>query len=89
MFRAMPGFRANYHYLTLLVASDFDEWKVLVQGPNVTIIGARQFSEARAKDHARSIAESFIHQEKHEDLPDLPQVDWTPLAQGEWLNWRP
>ncbi len=88
MFRPLTGFKAHYHYLTLLVASDFNEWKVLLEGPGVTIQGTRQFTEEKAKEHARAVAESFLIDEKHEPLPSLPQVDWAPLASGEWLNWR-
>lgn len=89
MFRSSAGFKAQYHYLTLLVASDFDEWRIVLQGPGVTIVGGRQITEAKAKEHARSIAESFLHQEKHEELPTLQEVAWAPLTPGEWLNWRP
>ncbi len=88
MFRPLSGFKAQYHYLTLLVASDFNEWKVLVRGPDTTILGARQFSENKAKEHAASIADSFIREERHEDLPPVAQVDWTPLQPGEWIGWR-
>jgi hypothetical protein len=89
MFRTLPGYKAQYHYLTLLVASDFDEWKVVIEAPGVTIHGGRQLGEVKAKQHAVAMAESYIQQEKHEDLPALEQVEWEPLAKGEWLNWRP
>lgn len=89
MFRKATGFKAQYHYLTLLVASDFDEWKVLLAAPGATIVGCRQFTEAKAKEHAVTVAESYLQQEKQEGLPVLSQVDWTPLEAGEWLNWRP
>jgi hypothetical protein len=88
MFRTASGFKAQYHHLTLLVASDFDEWKVVIEAPGVTIHGGRQLGEAKAKQHAVSMAESYI-QEKRQDLPLLEQVAWEPLASGEWLNWRP
>jgi hypothetical protein len=89
MFRSSTGFKAQYHYLTLLVASDFDEWRIVLTGPGLTIHGHRQFGEAKAKQHAVDIAEIYFRQEKHEDLPPMPQVDWAPLGAGEWLNWRP
>ncbi len=88
MFRALSGFKAKYHYLTVLVASDFDAWHVTVHGPGVCINGGRQFSESKAKEHARMCAADYIHREKTEDLPVLEQVEWEPLAPGEWLNWR-
>lgn len=89
MFRALKGFKAQYHYLTLRVASDFDEWKVILEGPGVTIQGARQFTEVKAKEHAFAVAKDYIHQEKHEDLPALESLEWRPFEPGEWLNWRP
>jgi hypothetical protein len=89
MFRSASGFKAQYHYLRLLVASDFDEWRVIVEAPGVTIIGGRQLGEDKAKQHAVAVADNYIHQEKHEDLPVLAQVAWEPLGSGEWLNWRP
>lgn len=88
MFKQAPGYKAQYHYLTLLVASDFDEWSVFLDGPDVKIRGMRQFSEAKAKDHARALAESYVREEKKEDLPVLQSLEWTPLSLGEWLNWR-
>lgn len=88
MFRRLSGFKAQYHYLTLYIASDFDEWRVLIAGPGFTIIGTRQFSEAKAKDHARAVADSYIREEKHEDLPAIPQPEWAPLGASEWLSWR-
>jgi hypothetical protein len=87
MFRALNGLKAPYHSLTLLVASDFDEYRVLIQGPGVMIQGARQFSEAKAKEHARAIAVDYLSNQKKEDLPVL-EPEWTPLAPGEFLNWR-
>jgi hypothetical protein len=87
MFRPLPGFKAKYHQFTLLVAADFDEWRVVLLGPAVTIVGSRQFNEARAKDHARTIAESFL-KEKGQDLPVLTELEWIPFESGEWLNWR-
>jgi hypothetical protein len=89
MFRVASGFKTKYHYLTLLVASDFDEWKVVVHGPGICIHGGRQFNEAKAKEHARVCAADYVHKEKQDDLPVLEQVDWQPLTPGEWLNWRP
>jgi hypothetical protein len=88
MFRRLSGFKAQYHYLTLYVASDFDEWRVLLQGPGFTIHGARQITEAKAKDHARAVATSYVHEEKHDDLPVILEIEWTPFAHGEWLHWH-
>ena len=88
MFRSLSGYKSEYHYLKLLVVSDFDEWKVLVEGPEVTIQGARQFTPAKAQDHAVSIAKAYIHEEKHEDLPPIEAVDWSPTDTDNWLKWQ-
>jgi hypothetical protein len=88
MFRPAPGFKAQFSGLTLLVASDFDEWKIILQGNDVVIQGGRQFSEAKAKEHAVKVAESYLREEKHEE-PASPTLSWMPLSPGEWLNWRP
>ncbi|MBI4875808.1 MAG: hypothetical protein HY822_14325 [Acidobacteria bacterium] len=88
MFRSLSGFKAQYHYLTLLAVSEFDEWKVLVSAPGITIHGARQFGEVKAKDHALGIARQYIHDEKHADLPVLESVDWAPTGPDDWLVWR-
>ena len=87
MFRSMPGYKAQYHYLTLLVVQEFNEWRVLLHTPTTTIVGTRQFSEAKAKEHALTIARSYIHDQKHEDLPALDEVAWAAAAPEDWLVW--
>ncbi len=89
MFRALRGYKAQYYYLTLLVACDFDAFVITLLGPGVTIQGGRQFNEAKALEHALAVAKSYIHEEKKEDLPVLDEVQWRPMDAGEWLNWRP
>ncbi len=89
MFRCLPGFKAKYHYLNMVIAADFDEWKVIIEGDGVTINAGRQFTEAKAKEAARAGAASYIHAEKHESLPVIDTVQWQPLGTGEFLNWRP
>jgi hypothetical protein len=88
MFRAVTGFKAQYHYLTLLVASDFDEWRIILHGPGVCIQGGRQFTEVKAKEHARAVAMQYVHDENRENLSELENLDWQPFAPGEFLNWR-
>jgi len=83
----MSGFKSHYHYLTLVVISEFNEWRVLLYGPAGTIQGTRQFTEAKAKEHAIAVARSYIHDQKHEDLPELAELDWAPTAPEEWLVW--
>lgn len=87
MFRALNGVKAPYHYLTLLVASDFDEYRVFIQGPGITIQGCRQSDEKKAREHARAVALDYLNREKQQNLPDI-EPEWTPFEPGEWLNWR-
>lgn|GEM_PF-614128 len=88
MFRSMSGFRAPYHYLTLVVVSEFNEWKVLLYGPAVVIQGSRQFSAANAKDHAIAVARHYVHEHQHEELPVLEELHWVPTSQDDWLIWN-
>ncbi len=88
MYRSLTGFKAQYHYLTLVVVSELNEWKVLEYGPGVTIHGTRQFSEAKAKEHALAVAQNYVHQERGEPLPVLAGVEWAPAAHDDWLVWR-
>ncbi|HTP33383.1 MAG TPA: hypothetical protein VMJ75_14495 [Candidatus Acidoferrales bacterium] len=88
MFRTMSGFKGQYHYLTLLVVQEFNEWRVLLYGPNTTIQGTHQFSETKAKEHALAVAQSYIRDQKHESLPDLADVTWEPTTPDDWLVWR-
>lgn len=87
MFRSMSGFKAPYHYLTLLVVSEFNEWKVLLHGPAVTIQGIRQFSSESAKENAIAVARHYVHEYKHDELPILDEVPWVPMSHDEWLIW--
>lgn len=87
MFRAMCGSRAPYHYLTLLVVPEFNEWKVLLHGSAVTIQGSRQFSEAGAKEQAVTIARQYVHEHMHEQLPILTDVEWVKATHDDWLVW--
>ena len=89
MFRNSAGYRAHFQGFDLTVAPDFDEWRIFVQSPDVIIHGGRQFTEAKAKEFALAIAQSYLRDERHEALPDGLPVEWAPLGAGAWLNWRP
>lgn len=89
MFRKSPGYKAHYQNLTLFVAPDFDEWRILVQGPSVLINAGRQFTEAKAKEHAALVVTQYYRDERHEDSSPEPGIEWTAIQEGEWLNWRP
>ena len=88
MYRSLSGVKAQYQNLTLVAVSEFDEWRVLVYGPGVTIHGSRQFGEAKAKDHAVTLAQSYFRELKKEEPPDASAVEWSPTAQDDWLMWR-
>ena len=87
MFRTMTGFKGHYHYLTLRVVSEFNEWRVLLEGPNGVIHGSRQFSESKAKEHAVDVARHYIHDYKHESLAVLPGTEWEATGTEDWMVW--
>jgi hypothetical protein len=87
MFRTMPGFKAQYDDLTLLVIAEFNEWKVMLRGPGMIIQGTHQFSEAKAKEHALAVARSYVTDQKHQE-PPTAEEPWTPITEGDWLIWR-
>ena len=89
MFRKAEAYEAHYHGLTLLVAADFDEWRVFLQGPSVWIHGGRQFNGAKAKEHALRVADSYLHEESGAPPLAAETVEWTLLTEHPWLNWRP
>ena len=89
MFRESPGFKAQYHYVTMIVSLDFDQWKILLQGPGVVIDGGRQSDTTTAKQEASRIAERYIREEKHEALPTLRKVEWTAIDPHSCLSWQP
>jgi len=84
----MSGYKAQYHYLTLLVISEFNEWKVVLHSPGVMIQGKHQFSEDKAKEHAVTIARTYIREHKGDELPVLTEPDWVATAGDNWLVWR-
>jgi hypothetical protein len=86
MFRKASGYRTQCGSLMLFVASDFDEWLILVQGPRTIIRGGRAFSEAKAKEQALQVANEYFA-ENGED-PAAAEPEWVALESGEWLNWR-
>jgi hypothetical protein len=85
MLRSLSGFRAQYHYLSLVVVSEFDEWRVVVHAPDVIVQGQRQYKEAKAKEHALALAKQFVHELKQDTLPELPDVEWAPTGPQDWL----
>jgi hypothetical protein len=58
MFRASSGFKAQYHYMTLIVALDFDQWRIFLQGPGVIIDGGRQPDNTAAKEEASVVRQT-------------------------------
>lgn len=58
------GFKAQYHHLTLMVVLDFDQWKILMQGPGVLVDGGREHDRTSAEAKAREIAELYLREER-------------------------
>lgn len=87
MFNSFSGFKTQCEGLTLLVVSEFNEWKVLAYAPGITIHGTRQFSEAKAKDHAAALAASYVRERLQSDAPVAP-LTWEPTSKQDWLVWR-
>lgn len=85
MFRAFSGSKARYGDLTLVVVAEFNEWKVLVHGPDVAIMGARHFDEAKARAHAAMLAESYLREVRHLDISPGTDLTWVPTEHDDWL----
>jgi hypothetical protein len=75
--------------MTMTVALDFDQWRIIVQGPDVIIDGGRQPEKVSAKEQARRIAERYLREQKHETLPTVHEVVWTAINPNSCLKWRP
>jgi hypothetical protein len=88
MFRSFSGCKAQCGDLTLVVVAEFNEWKVLVHGPGVAILGARQFDEAKARAHAAEIAESYLRERRSQESPAAKDLVWTKTDQDDWLVWH-
>jgi hypothetical protein len=84
----MSGFKSQYNDLTILVISEFNEWRVLLHGPGTVVHGSRQFTEEKAKEHAIAVAREYAQHRKHEELPGDAQWQWTPTTDDDWLVWR-
>jgi hypothetical protein len=91
MFRHIEGCKAQYDDMTLMIAHNFVEWHVIVvKNPTGLIQGDRQFSEDKAKAHARQLVERYICDERQGDASALPaEFTWVPLEPGDWVAWRP
>ena len=86
MFRNASGYKTQCGKLTLIIASDFDEWFVVAQGPSTIIRGGRAFTEEKAKAQAVQIANEYLSEKG--EAPASAELEWTALESGEWLNWR-
>ena len=91
MFRHIEGCKAQYGDMTLMVAHSFVEWHVVIIKNSSTLIqGDRQFSEEKARAHARQLLEHYLREEERGDALNLPgELTWAPLETGDWVAWRP
>ncbi len=88
MFHSLSGFKACYQDLTLMVVSEFDEWRVIIHSREVVLQGQRQFKETKAKEHALLLVRSYLQELKQQPADDLDSVEWRPTAPGDWLVWK-
>ena len=88
MFRPLSGFKAHYQGLTLVVVSEFDEWRIVIHSPEVVLQGSRQYNAAKAKDHALQLAKAYLADVRHEALADGQEPDWQPTSPEDWLVWK-
>ncbi len=88
MFRPLSGFKAQVLGITLIVVSEFDEWRVVAFTPDTVMQGQRQFSAAKAKEHAWMLAKTYLAEIKHEAVGEVPEIDWQPTGPQEWLLWK-
>ena len=88
MFRPMTGFKATCGPLTLFAVSEFDEWKIVAHdSAGATILGTRQFTEAKAKEHAQALAQHYLAEELSTGVP-APEIEWNPTGPRDFLLWR-
>ena len=88
MFRPLAGFKAQYQDLTLMVVSEFDEWRVIVYSPALILQGTRQYTPSKAKDHAALLAKTYFSEVKQETVGDGQELDWQPTGPMDWLIWK-
>ena len=88
MFQASSGFQTQYHDLTLIVALDFDRWKILLSGPGIVIDGGRQADRVAAQERACLIAKEFVQKERGESPREPSRWEWTPIPARSWLYWQ-
>ena len=87
MFRPLSGFKAQYHNLTLMAVSEFDEWRVVLLSPEVVVQGQRQYNAVKAKDHAWSLAKAYLAEIKQEP-GDGQEPEWQSTGPQDWLVWK-
>ena len=88
MLRSLAGFKAQYEELTMLVVSEFDEWRVVAHSPAVVLQGQRQYGEAKAKEHALALVKRYIEETRQVNPEELPAPVWQPTGPQDWLVWK-
>ena len=88
MLRSLAGFKAQYDDLTMLVVSEFDEWRVVVHSPAVVLQGQRQYGEAKAKEHAVALVKRYFEEARQVNADELPPPVWQPTGPQDWLVWK-
>jgi len=88
MFRALSGFRARLGDMTMVVVSEFDEWRVVAYSPEVILQGQRQFKDTKAKEHAEMLVRKFYEEVRNQPLPDASEPEWQPVGPNHWMVWK-
>ena len=89
MFRSFSGFKAQCSDLTLVVVAEFNEWKVLVHGPGVAIMGGRLFDQTKARAQAEMIAESYLREVRQQEV-STAGLKWGPtITTTGWCSAEP
>lgn len=87
MLSSFSGFKAHYAGFTVLVVSEFNEWRMLAYAPGVTLHGPRQFSEIKAKENARLLVDKYVREKRGEEPPS-GEIEWEPTTSEDWVVWR-
>jgi len=74
------GFIAQYYELSLHVRTREGKWTVVVFGPNGLLLthDTKYDSDTAALQAAVGVAQTYLHDEKHDERPALEVVDWQP-----------
>ncbi len=85
--RPLAGYKARCGDFTMMVVSEFDEWRVIVHAPGVLLQGQRQYRDNKAKEHAVMLVKNFLTDVQGEASAEVPEPEWVPTTTNDWLVW--